>query len=109
MSFSVAARSKAWVYGRSLVETAGSNPAEGVVICVCCECSVLSGTDRSVRQAGHSHRGVLPSPTLVGIAGSNPAEGVAICVCCECSVLSGRGLCVGLVTRTEESYRVWCV
>jgi hypothetical protein len=24
-------------------------------------------------------------------------------------VLSGRGLCDGLITRTEESYRLWCV
>ena len=24
--------------------------------------------------------------------------------CCECCVLSGRGLCDGLITRTEESY-----
>ena len=24
-------------------------------------------------------------------------------------MLSGRGLCDGLITRTEESYRVWCV
>jgi hypothetical protein len=30
-------------------------------------------------------------------------------VCCECGVLSGRGLCVGLITRPEESYRLWCV
>jgi hypothetical protein len=30
-------------------------------------------------------------------------------VCCECCVLSGRGLCDGLVTRPEESYRLWCV
>jgi len=29
-------------------------------------------------------------------------------VCCECCVLS-RGLCVGSITRPEESYRVWCV
>jgi hypothetical protein len=29
-------------------------------------------------------------------------------VSCECCVLSGRGLCVGLITSTEESYRV-CV
>jgi hypothetical protein len=27
----------------------------------------------------------------------------------ECCVLSGRGLRVGLITRLEESYRVWCV
>jgi hypothetical protein len=25
---------------------------------------------------------------------------------CEC--LSGRGLCDGLLTRPEESYRLWC-
>jgi hypothetical protein len=30
-------------------------------------------------------------------------------VSCECCVLSGRGLCDGLVTRPEESYRMWCV
>jgi hypothetical protein len=30
-------------------------------------------------------------------------------VCCECCVLSGRDLCVGLVSRPEESYRLWCV
>jgi hypothetical protein len=31
------------------------------------------------------------------------------CLCCVCCVLSGRGLCDGLITRTEESYRLWCV
>ena len=30
-------------------------------------------------------------------------------VSCECIVLSGRGLCVGLITRPQESYRLWCV
>ena len=30
-------------------------------------------------------------------------------VCCECCVLSGRGLCDGLITRPEESYRLWSV
>ena len=30
-------------------------------------------------------------------------------VCCACCVLSGRGLCDGLITRPEESYRLWCV
>jgi hypothetical protein len=30
-------------------------------------------------------------------------------VCCECCVFSGRGLCDGLITRSEESYRLWCV
>ena len=32
-----------------------------------------------------------------------------IFICCECRVLSGRGLCDDLITRPEESYRLWCV
>jgi hypothetical protein len=28
-------------------------------------------------------------------------------VCCECCMLSGRGH-VGLITRPEKSYRMWC-
>jgi hypothetical protein len=30
-------------------------------------------------------------------------------VCRECCVLSGRGLWDELITRPEESYRLWCV
>jgi hypothetical protein len=30
-------------------------------------------------------------------------------VCRECCVLSGRGLCDGLITHPEESYRLWRV
>ena len=45
--------------------------------------------------------------SLAGIVGSIPVG--AMDVCRECCVLSGRGLCVGLITRPEESYRVWCV
>ena len=41
------------------------------------------------------------------IVGSNPTGGMD--VCCECCVLSGRGLCDELITRPEESYRLWCV
>jgi hypothetical protein len=58
----VAARSKAWVCGRSLARILGSNPTGGWMS-----------------------------------------------VCCECCVRSGRGPCVGLITRPEESYRLWCV
>ena len=29
--------------------------------------------------------------------------------CCEFCVLSGRGLCDELITRPEDSYRLWCV
>ena len=44
---------------------------------------------------------------LLKLSGSNPTWGMD--VCCECCVLSGRGLCDGLITCPEESYRVWCV
>jgi len=47
-------------------------------------------------------------PSLAGIAGSNPA-GAWMLVCCEWCVLSGRSLCIGLITRREKSYRMWCV
>jgi hypothetical protein len=30
-------------------------------------------------------------------------------VYCECFVLSCRGICVGLITHPEGSYRIWCV
>jgi hypothetical protein len=30
-------------------------------------------------------------------------------VCRDCCVLSGRGLCDELITRPEESHRLWCV
>jgi hypothetical protein len=35
--------------------------------------------------------------------------GAWMSVCCEWRVLSGRGLWDGLITRPEESYRLWCV
>jgi len=55
----VAARSKAWVCGRSLAGIAGSNPAGGidvlsVVSVVCCQVEVSVWAD-------HSSRGGLPS------------------------------------------------
>ena len=36
-------------------------------------------------------------------------SGAWMFVCCECCVLSGRGLCDELITRPEESHRLWCV
>jgi len=35
--------------------------------------------------------------------------GTWMSVCCKCCVLSGRGPCDELITRPEESYRLWCV
>jgi len=43
---------------------------------------------------------------LSGIAASNPAGDMDVCLLW---VLSGRGLCVRLITRLEESYRLRCV
>jgi len=45
-------------------------------------------------------------PSLAGIAGSNPA-GAWMSVSLECCVLSDRDLCDGLITRPEDSYRMW--
>ena len=36
-------------------------------------------------------------------------QGPWIFVLCECCVLSSRSLCDELITRTEETYRLWCV
>ena len=46
--------------------------------------------------------------SFAGIAGSITVHGMNARLY-ECRVLSGRGLCVGLNTRPEESYRMWCV
>ena len=49
------------------------------------------------------------SRSLAGIAGSNPAGGLDVFPLWVLCVLSGRDLCDGLITRPEESYRLWCV
>ena len=45
---------------------------------------------------------------LLGLWVQTPPEG-RMSVYSECFELSGRRLCVGLITRTEETYRVLCV
>jgi hypothetical protein len=35
--------------------------------------------------------------------------GAWMSVSCKCCVLLGRSICIGTVTRPEESYQVWCV
>jgi hypothetical protein len=45
------------------------------------------------------------SPAKLGR--SNPSGGMN--AFCECCVLSGTGLCDELITRPEESYRLWYV
>ena len=56
----------------------------------------ISANERS--QAAHLLRSWVRIP-----------PGAWIFVCCECRVLSGRGLCDELITRPEESYRLFCV
>ena len=66
----VAARSKAWVCGRSLLGLRVRIPPAA---CMddCCECCVLSG--RSLRWAGHSSRGFLPSVLCLSVI-KNPRQ-----------------------------------
>jgi len=42
---------------------------------------------------------------IAGIAGSNPARGMFVFLSCVLCVV--RVLCVGLITRLEDSDRVW--
>ena len=63
----------------------------------------VEGTSVSLRQINQ-----CIGRSLAGIAGSNPGRGKDLCIWWVC-VLSGRVFCVGLITRPEESYRMWCV
>jgi hypothetical protein len=59
----MAARSKVWVYGRSLAGIVGSNPARGMGVCATCEffvcCQVeVSVTGRSLVQRSPIECGV---------------------------------------------------
>jgi hypothetical protein len=84
----------------------------------CIVCGFLAYVSRScnVGSVGTIRRSQWPSGLRRGSAAARllelrfriPAE-ACMSVSCECCVLSGRGLCVGLTTRLEESYRVWCL
>jgi hypothetical protein len=56
-------------------------------------------------------RGLRRGSAAAGLLGLKVRipPGAWMSVCCECCVLSGRGLCVGMVTRPDVSYRLWCV
>jgi hypothetical protein len=65
-------------------------------MCVCmCVCVFLDSKLRN-------------TACLLGMRVRIPA-GAWMSVCFDCCVLSGRGLCVGLITLSEESYLSWCV
>jgi integral membrane sensor domain MASE1 len=75
--------------------------------------------DRTLKQATTASFLILsnlsfsyhPFPGGRAVAGSNPARGMDVCLLCLHVVLScvGRGLCDGLITRPDESYRVFSV
>jgi len=52
---------------------------------------------------------LLPAATRLPRLQVRLSLGVWMPVSRKCFVLTGRGLCVGLITRSEESYRLWCV
>jgi hypothetical protein len=57
-------------------------------------------------QWSHSLRRESVNARLLGLrVGIPPGARMSL----ESAVLSGRGLCVGPITRPEESYQVWCV
>ena len=56
MPVTMAARSKAWVCGRSPAEIVGSNPAGGMDVCLL---RVLCVVRQYLRRSDHSSRGVL--------------------------------------------------
>jgi len=61
----LAARSKAWVCGRSLAGIADSNPAVVMNVCLLRMLCVVRQT--SPRQADHSSGGVLPSVVCLSV------------------------------------------
>ena len=58
---------------------------------------------------GRAGKGVGLRPLACWDCGFEYRRGGHGCVFCDCYVLSCRGLCVGLITRLEESYTVRCV
>jgi hypothetical protein len=62
----VAARSRAWVCSRSLARIVGSNPAEGMEVCLLRGLRVGS-YKRFLSWAVHSSRGVLPSVVCLSV------------------------------------------
>ena len=66
----------------------------------------LLGKKKPHRPRGIQCRSV--ADRLLGFQVRIPRE-ACMSICCKCCVLSGRDLCVGLITRPDGSYRVWCV
>jgi hypothetical protein len=74
----VAARSKAWVWGRSLAGIASSNPAGGMDVCLLCVLCVLSGKglcdETNSRPEFGVPEGDLEIPTMRIFGPTRPVE-----------------------------------
>jgi hypothetical protein len=77
---------------------------------LCCVCCKDGNMERKVtwrtkgfKQYKNGSKGKKPRTD------KKKTPGAWMSVCCECCVLSGRGICDELITRPEESYRLWCV
>ena len=69
----------------------------------------LPDNTRHSQQTNIHAPGGIRTYDLSRSAAHHAPPGAWILVCCECRVLSVRGLCDDLITRPEESYRLWCV
>jgi len=76
--------------------------------CKCNDIQFGKGKSRPVPVVARSIRRRCAAALLLRLWVRIPL-GECLSVCCECRVLSGRGLCDELITRLEESYRLWCV
>ena len=47
--------------------------------------------------------------SIAGIAGANTNERIDVCVLCLLCFVHVSSVCDELITRPEDSYRVWCV
>ena len=82
----------------------------GYLCVVCCQIEV-SATSWSLVQRSPTDCGLRRRSTAARLLRSwvRIPPGEWMIVFCDCCVLSGRGLCDELITRPEESYRLWCV
>jgi len=76
---------------------------------VCARVCVRARARACVCPRAHTHTHTHTQAALLLRSWVWIQQGAWIFVCCECRVSSGRGLCDELITRPEESYRLWCV
>ena len=92
------------VYGHSPAGIAGSNPAEGMDVCVV-QWGQKGKSQDSPDKETSTDRGQRKNKKIK----KKIRLGSCMSIACECCVCSGREFCDGPITRTEESYWLWCV